>query len=189
MQLYGADQSYARSLWRCVLGTYREQGVVAFYRSYPTTVAMNVPVFAVYFAAYERIKRVVAPVLHPGGDEEFVPSVHCVAGGLAGALAAACSNPLDVIKTRLQVQRSVSMGAMACVRDLWAREGIHGFLRGLWARVIYQAPASACSWLAYEYTKHLLTAPTFGGYFLDDEDDDDDDDDDGEEEYIARIPT
>ena len=30
--------------------------------------------------------------------------VHCVAGGMAGAIAAACSNPLDVIKTRLQTQ-------------------------------------------------------------------------------------
>ena len=37
---------------------YKEGGFRAFYVSYPTTVAMNIPVFAVYFASYENFKKV-----------------------------------------------------------------------------------------------------------------------------------
>ena len=37
---------------------YVEGGFRAFFVSYPTTVAMNIPVFAVYFASYENFKKV-----------------------------------------------------------------------------------------------------------------------------------
>lgn len=57
---------------------------------------MNVPFTAVHFSAYETAKR----LLSTGDDEGLVTQL--VAGGAAGGLSAACTNPLDVLKTRLQ---------------------------------------------------------------------------------------
>ena len=43
-------------VWDCARGTVREQGFGALYRSYPTTLAMNVPFTAIHFTAYESAK-------------------------------------------------------------------------------------------------------------------------------------
>eukprot|EP00960_Hanusia_phi_P045574 757334-Hanusia_phi.AAC.3 len=118
-------------------------------------------------------------------------------GGMAGAIAAACSNPLDVIKTRLQTQvtshertgetKMEFSGPRQVVQDLMKTEGVRGFLRGVGARVrrergrsriktvllqmLYQAPGAAVCWVTYEYMKHILESSFFGDFFLDDDDD------------------
>lgn len=60
---------------------------------------MNVPFTACYFTAYESTKK----ALGSAEDEEGL-LVEVVAGGIAGGGAAALTNPLDVVKTRLQLE-------------------------------------------------------------------------------------
>eukprot|EP00802_Teleaulax_amphioxeia_P019911 Tamp_20164.p1 GENE.Tamp_20164~~Tamp_20164.p1 ORF type:complete len:398 (+),score=41.57 Tamp_20164:84-1196(+) len=184
MQLLGSKKVYGQGIVSCARTILNEGGIRAFFVSYPTTVVMNIPVFAVYFATYENVKKAVSPYLaYEGVDEDghelFSPQVHCVAGAVAGAVAAACSNPLDVVKTRLQTQVTVTKGSgerhpefsgpLQVVRKLVATEGWSGFARGLRARIVYQAPGAACCWVAYEYMKHILASPVFGDFFLDPE--------------------
>lgn len=61
-------------------------------------VVMNVPYTAVHFATYECAKQAL-PLEH---REHLV--VQLSAGALAGAAGAACTTPLDVVKTRLQLE-------------------------------------------------------------------------------------
>ena len=58
---------------------------------------MNIPFTAIHFSAYETMKRLIDRT----GDEETL-ATQLLAGGTAGAASAACTNPLDVVKTRLQ---------------------------------------------------------------------------------------
>jgi len=179
MQLYGNTSTYGKRISTTAMQAFKEGGWRAFYVSYPTTVAMNIPVFAVYFATYERVKKFMTPLLKLEDPDAFNPLIHSSAGACAGGVAAACSNPLDVIKTRLQTQvvrEGVPefSGPIDCIRKLVAKDGLNGFLKGLSARVIYQAPGAACCWLAYEYVKHVLKSPVFGDMFIDDDDGDDD---------------
>ncbi|XP_047970504.1 mitoferrin-like [Salvia hispanica] len=75
------------------------EGIGAFFVSYRTTVVMNAPFTAVHFATYEAAKRGLMNVSpESAGEEKFV--VHAT----AGALAAAVTTPLDVVKTQLQCQ-------------------------------------------------------------------------------------
>lgn len=94
----------------CVRTVLKEEGFRAFYASYRTTVVMNAPFTAVHFATYEASKRCLTEISPESvNDEGWV--VHATAGAAAGALAAAVTTPLDVVKTQLQCQ--VSMVAFA----------------------------------------------------------------------------
>lgn len=87
----------------CVKRVMMEEGVGAFYASYRTTILMNAPFTAVHFATYEAAKRGLMEVsLESASDERLI--VHATAGAAAGALAAAVTTPLDVVKTQLQCQ-------------------------------------------------------------------------------------
>jgi hypothetical protein len=83
----------------CIRTVFAREGLRAFYASYPTTVAMNVPFQTVHFAAYESFK-----IFFTAEEEEHGILEEFAAGGAAGALAGFVSTPLDVVKTRLQTQ-------------------------------------------------------------------------------------
>ena len=91
MQIRG---SVHRSVFDCAKTVYRTEGFQAFYISYPTTLTMSIPLSAVQFSVYEAMKS----FLNPTG--EYSPSTHVMAGGVAGATAAAVTTPLDVAKVR-----------------------------------------------------------------------------------------
>lgn len=59
---------------------------------------MNIPYGCVMVAVNESLKR----ALRPAGDYDIQTFI--LAGSGAGAIAAAATNPLDVVKTRLQTQ-------------------------------------------------------------------------------------
>lgn len=95
MQVHG---SVYTSITECARAVYRNEGIRAFYISYPTTLAMTIPFTAIQFTCYESLSKVLNP------KKRYDPLTHCVSGGLAGAAAAAITTPLDVIKTLLQTR-------------------------------------------------------------------------------------
>jgi solute carrier family 25 iron transporter 28/37 len=83
-----------RTVLSCARQVYAKEGLAAFYVSYPTTLAMSVPFTAVQFTCYESMKGFLNP------ERTYSPITHVVAGGVAGAVAAAVTTPLDVAKVR-----------------------------------------------------------------------------------------
>jgi solute carrier family 25 iron transporter 28/37 len=145
MQMHGSQH---RSVVSCARSVYAREGLRAFYVSYPTTLAMTVPFTAVQFSVYEWAKKVINP------EESYNPTSHAIAGGTAGAVAAAVTNPLDVAKTLLQTRgnstdatiRNAS-GMLEAFKIIHSREGARGFLRGLSPRVLTFVPSNALCWL------------------------------------------
>ena len=78
---------------------------------------MNIPFTAVHFSMYESSKLLLAK---DAEDEGLL--VQLLAGGAAGGLAAAVTNPLDVVKTRLQTN-SVTAGVAASAPNSVVRLG------------------------------------------------------------------
>ena len=142
-------------------------GGSSFFRSLPPTLAMNIP----YGSAMMMINETLKKWLNPSGD--FHVGVFLFSGGFAGAVAAGLTTPLDVVKTRLQVQ-SLSAptgavgtspgeayfvrygGSMAAIRTIYAESGTAGFFRGLGPRMAMFGPSCAISWVTYESIKKLL---------------------------------
>eukprot|EP00743_Colponemidia_sp_Colp-15_P004342 GILK01004684.1.p1 GENE.GILK01004684.1~~GILK01004684.1.p1 ORF type:complete len:346 (-),score=44.15 GILK01004684.1:169-1095(-) len=146
------------SKYRGVLHTaqqiVKEEGARVFFASYPTTVIMNVPFFAVHFATYDTLNRVLAREGEKPGT-----LVHWVSGATAGALGAALSNPLDVVKTRIQTQGVYGKeysGFRQAVSGIIKAEGYGAFLKGIRARMLFHAPSAAICWTSYETVKKIL---------------------------------
>ncbi|PRQ42819.1 putative mitochondrial carrier protein [Rosa chinensis] len=152
------ESSPYKGVGDCVRRVLVEEGVGAFYKSYKTTVVMNAPFTAVHFATYEAAKRGLSEVSpESASDERLV--VHATAGAVAGALAAAVTTPLDVVKTQLQCQgvcgcdRFSSSSIGDVIRSVVNKDGYRGLMRGWIPRMLFHAPAAAICWSTYEASK------------------------------------
>ncbi|KAI5943435.1 mitoferrin-1 isoform X1 [Manis javanica] len=158
MQMYNSPH---RSALSCIWTVWRTEGLGAFYRSYTTQLTMNIPFQSIHFITYEFLQEQVNP--HRG----YNPQSHIISGGLAGALAAAATTPLDVCKTLLNTQENMALnlanisgrlsGMANAFRTVYQLNGLPGYFKGMQARVIYQMPSTAISWSVYEFFKYFLT--------------------------------
>src|SRR5947199_8763834 len=109
MQVHGSTY---RNVLDCARTVYAREGLIAFYISYPTTLTMTIPYQMVQFSSYEYFRK----VLNPQGN--YDPKTHVIAGGLAGAIAAAATTPLDVAKTLLQTRGNATNDRVRNCRGL-----------------------------------------------------------------------
>ncbi|KAI5814867.1 mitochondrial carrier domain-containing protein [Pyronema omphalodes] len=160
MQVHGSTYT---SITNCAKTVFKNEGLSAFYISYPTTLVMTVPFTAIQFSAYDSLSKVLNP------QRGYDPLSHCVAGGLAGAGAAALTTPLDVIKTLLQTRGTSRdetirncKGLAHAAKIIHEREGMKGFFRGLQPRVVTTMPSTAICWTAYEMAKFYFNKSNNG---------------------------
>eukprot|EP00761_Pharyngomonas_kirbyi_P010568 gb/GECH01010588.1/.p1 GENE.gb/GECH01010588.1/~~gb/GECH01010588.1/.p1 ORF type:complete len:336 (+),score=51.47 gb/GECH01010588.1/:1-1008(+) len=92
--------------------------------------------------------------------------LHFVAGGTGGGVAAICTAPLDVLKTRLQASqqldsvKSSRSGKFATrtlvgLSNIFRTEGLHGLFRGLGPNLVGIAPSRAFYFMTYSTTKNF----------------------------------
>jgi len=139
----------------CIRTIIRNEGALSLYASYTTTLLMNVPYNAVYFASYESLRR----LLKRGTEQEFDAFAHLFAGAGAGSVAAALTTPFDVTKTRLQTQGDIETkyrGMINALVTIWKEEGRRGFTRGIQPRILLHSVSSSLCWFTYEAVKYLL---------------------------------
>merc|ERR1712130_26165 len=121
----------------------------------PTTLAMNLPFGAVLVAANESLKDTLG--LDEAPDTKSTLPLYFVSAGVSGALAAAATHPLDVVKTRLQTQDCLACdnpgyrwpkygGFFGTVREIVRTEGVAALSRGMLPRILYTMPAAAICW-------------------------------------------
>ena len=93
------------SVTQALSNIIKTEGMSSLFLSLPTTILMNIPAASVNVAVNESCRR----FLNPSGDYDM--STYMISGTFAGGIAGAATNPLDVIKTRLQTQ------TLGCNRD------------------------------------------------------------------------
>lgn len=99
-----------------------------------------------------------APV-HTTGEVIAVQTVSAVLSGLTTSVV---TNPLDLVKTRVQVAKRYEgrpVSAREVLRHLLAEEGATGLLKGVLPRMANSALWGTCMVSAYEFLKRLCQIP------------------------------
>ncbi|NXR32915.1 S2533 protein, partial [Zosterops hypoxanthus] len=90
------------------------------------------PTRAIYFAAYSATKERLNTVLVPESKK-----VHILAAACAGVSSATLTNPIWLVKTRMQlevrVKGEMARNALQCAMHVYRTEGLRGFYRGVTA--------------------------------------------------------
>ncbi|XP_036912329.1 mitochondrial 2-oxodicarboxylate carrier isoform X4 [Sturnira hondurensis] len=84
-----------------------------------------------------------------------------VAGGSAGLVEICLMHPLDVVKTRLQIQRCSTdpnsyKNLGDSFRTIFRREGLFGFYKGILPPILAETPKRAVKFFTFEQYKKLL---------------------------------
>jgi len=116
--------------------------------------------FSSYEASIEAQRRILA---RDGGVAEIWTPHHLIAGAFSGFFACVLTNPLDVVKTRMQVQQTLPVekrpyqSIRHCFSRVMQEEGLAGFAQGLRPRLAYCMSLSTIIWVSYEATKKAFS--------------------------------
>lgn len=92
----------SRSSIQVAKDIFRRGGITGFFQGGMITILRDAPSYGVYFAVYEGLKRSLKV---EGGDASGENAWKLLlAGGFAGTISWGCIYPLDVIKSRMQMQ-------------------------------------------------------------------------------------
>ena len=97
-------------------------------------------------------------------DEEDVPTwKNMVCGAAAGGVGSLLTNPMDVVKTRIQTDPSMFNGIVDCARATLRDEGAAAFMRGSAPRLMHKIPANGLFFVCYEFFRLVLRVETVAG--------------------------
>ncbi|KAL7280297.1 mitochondrial carrier protein RIM2 [Trametes coccinea BRFM310] len=145
---------------------YREESPRALFKGLGPTLVGVVPARSINFFTYGNGKQIIAQRFNNGEENSWV---HLSAAAIAGIATGTATNPIWVVKTRLQLDahrpsgtgpRSVFGGSLAMIKKIVREEGVRGFYKGLSASYL-GVTEGTIQWVLYERLKRL-TAGTKG---------------------------
>jgi solute carrier family 25 protein 39/40 len=158
----------------------RNEGLGSLYRGWRPTMWRDVPFSAIYWLCIEEMKANLLTRLDHSPSRSEQTGISFISGATAGLIAAACTTPFDVVKTRHQVANmqlaetivdssclhdgasayrapTTTQGTFSALREIAKKEGIAALWTGNQARMLKVAPACAIMISTYEFGKLILT--------------------------------
>ncbi|KAG8445343.1 hypothetical protein GDO86_010213 [Hymenochirus boettgeri] len=114
----------------CLKVILQKEGPRSLFRGLGPNLVGVAPSRAIYFAAYSSCKERLNKVFAADSTQ-----VHMISAGAAGFTAITATNPIWLIKTRLQLDArnrgEKRMNAFECIRRVYNADGLKGFYRGM----------------------------------------------------------
>lgn len=130
--------------WHCFRTIFAEESVAGLYRGMSSPVAGVAVINAIIFGIYGQTQRHIP-------DADSLRS-HFIAGALAGIAQSPICSPMELAKTRMQLQASTTRfsGPAQCLWHTYQQEGYRGVFRGLNITFLREAPSFGTYFLTYE---------------------------------------
>lgn len=150
------------SAWSIMSSAVKEGGWRALYRGFGLSLFSSLPAGSVWWATYGGCQHLLDQHWKTRGtlnewEVAFQRIITQLLSGTSAALVAATlTQPLDVTRTRLQVQTNTPLSAI--VSELKDTSGLRGFYRGLGPRVTHMAIWGTVLSSAYELLRHISRA-------------------------------
>jgi hypothetical protein len=132
---------------------YRKKGVPGFFQGSAATLAVSGLASSIWWLSYENLKKSFQESVEQSkfkNSHVLEYGQHFAAGSISSIIAATCSNPLDVLKTRIQVL-DMKVSLVDGMKQLIKEEGLFGtFRKGLAAKLLMVTPLGGISSFAYE---------------------------------------
>ncbi|XP_065145321.1 solute carrier family 25 member 44b [Paramisgurnus dabryanus] len=133
---------------------FAADGIYGFYRGYVASLLTYIPNSAVWWPFYHFYAEQLSKMA-PSDCPHLV--LQAMAGPLAAATASTVTNPMDVVRARVQVEGRTSV--IETFNQLMREEGLWGMTKGLSARIISSTPTAIVMVVGYETLKKLSLRP------------------------------
>ncbi|KAA8565864.1 hypothetical protein MFRU_006g03870 [Monilinia fructicola] len=141
---------------KAILGQYKHIGITGvwreLYRGWSVTIMREVPFTIIQFPLWESMKA----YRKRGSGRDTVSAVESgLMGSLAGAVAAAATTPLDVLKTRMMLEKE-KKPTRVLLKEIVARDGPKAFFAGIGPRVMWISIGGAIFLGSYQWAYNEL---------------------------------
>ena len=155
---------HVRETFSILLAIPKVEGWRALFKGLGPNLVGVVPARAINFFAYGNGKRLISREFNNGKEAAWV---HLLAAAQAGIVTGTATNPIWLVKTRLQLDKSRAQqtgaghdgrkykNALDCTIQTVRTEGIRGLYRGLSASYL-GVTESTLQWVLYEQMKKYL---------------------------------
>ena len=152
-----------RETFQILFSIHRVEGWRALFKGLGPNLTGVVPARAINFYAYGNGKRIISQTFNHGNEAAWV---HLCAAANAGIITGTITNPIWLVKTRLQLDKNHAekTGSLSnrqyknswdCFKQTLRAEGIRGLYRGLSASYL-GVTESTLQWVLYEQMKIYL---------------------------------
>ena len=138
---------------RSTLTIVRKLGIRGVYKGTMSTLLRDVPFSFIFFPLYANIVKALS-------DEDGKSSLlsQLIAGSIAGGVGSGAVTPLDVVKTRLQMEGGITKykNIMGAFRTILKEEGFYALRQGMVPRMCVVSPLFGITLVAYELQKRYM---------------------------------
>lgn len=147
MQTQNHQQRIYTGTFQCIRSIVAKESFTGLYRGLSSPMAGVALVNAVVFGVYGNIQKRLS-------DPDSLRS-HFWAGSTAGLIQSVITSPMELVKTRLQIQTKQTTGIrfrgpIDCMHHIHCTEGVRGLYRGFGITAIRDVPGFACYFVLYE---------------------------------------
>ena len=125
------------------------------YRGLPVTLCRDLPFVAIQMCIYESLKSWLAETTGQSKHVSSGPILGLLCGAIAGGIAAFSTTPLDVARTRINLNQSSSANVARTLVEV-ADGGARALFRGAGTRVLWISAGGSVFFATYESVKNVI---------------------------------
>jgi len=154
---YGGGPEYKRSVGKMLMDITKKEGAKGLFSGIVPTILRDAPFSGLNLLLFMKAREFTAALAEKHGREvSSYDTLMC--GAFAGGFATFLTQPPDVLRTRLQIQRNLdrNIKPMVTFSTIIAEKGLKGLYVGAVPRIARRTFQQAITWSLFEFVSRQL---------------------------------